>query len=81
MTFNAPINDAQLLDLAKKAYEEMAGQFETCILDGQPLDESYRPSVMTALLGPSRQTVILASSMKKLEDNWAKWTILKTTPS
>lgn len=66
ITFDAQITDAQLLDLAKKAYEEMTKQFETCKeLDGKSLEEQRRPKVMTALLGPCRKIVIFASSMKR----------------
>ncbi|KAN0086931.1 hypothetical protein V8E54_000619 [Elaphomyces granulatus] len=44
----------------------MVAQFSAAMWDGAPIPDTMNPSVMTAFAGPSRQTVILASSMKKL---------------
>ncbi|KAN0071014.1 hypothetical protein V8E54_011179 [Elaphomyces granulatus] len=61
LLFDCPLTDGQALTLAQKAYSDMMNQY----ISGPA------PAVMTALLSASRDTVILASSAKKMSGSVA----------
>jgi hypothetical protein len=64
--FQNPITDAQVLQIAKDGYDDMmvAPATTQAASTASPAARLRAPSVMTALISPTRKMLVLASSMK-----------------
>ncbi|KAN0083194.1 hypothetical protein V8E54_002282 [Elaphomyces granulatus] len=58
--FEDDLSESQLQDICKFAYEQMTESYEATVLG----KKKKKPPVMTAMMGPGRRRVILASSMR-----------------
>ena len=59
LKFDDSITDGQILTLVSDAFDKMVAQLQAAVWNGAPIPHDMRPSVMTAFIGPSRETVIL----------------------